>query len=770
MRKLVWFSIGFAAASLAGALLYGHWLMLGAIVALVLAGILAALKIKYPKCALPLLVFLGCAAGFCWFGLYDHLFVLIPRVADGQSLTVSIEASDYSYETDYGSAVEGTVTLNQRVYRIKAYLHTKEQVAPGDTVTGTFRFRLTTDGGLEDPTTHRTEGIFLLAYPIGTSVIQKADEISWKNYPAIWRGQLLERINELFPGESGAFASALLLGERSGVTYEMDTAFKVSGISHVIAVSGLHVSILFGLIYTLLVKRRVLSCVVGIPALFLFAAIAGFSPSITRACIMQSLMLLAMMLDKEYDGPTALAFSVFVMLVANPLTILSVSFQLSIGCMLGIFLFSEKIRNALLLCGRKWFTKERNISTKIWKVVTSSVSVSLSATVMITPLVAYYFGCISIYGVVTNLLTLWVISFIFYGIIVCLFLSLISVGVGQVVAAVVAIPIQFVLGTAGFISRLPMAAVYTSNPYVVVWLIGVYAMLGIFLLQRKKQPMLLLTSIVFTLLLTQVFSWFEPLQDDFRITMLDVGQGQSILLQSDGKTFLVDCGGDDGEDAASTTAEALLSQGISRLDGIIVTHYDVDHAGGVVPLLSRVQTDRLILPYTEKEDEISQSLAAASNGSVEYVREDLVYTFGSTEMTIFASNTHESDNESSICILFQRESCGILITGDRGADGEKQLLQAHSIPEVDVLVAGHHGSAGSTSEELLAATSPQFAFVSVGEDNRYGHPSDKVLERLIGAGCEIYRTDIHGTIIFRRQHHGNATVKIECLAGTENCD
>lgn len=750
MRKLVWFSIGFAAASLAGALIYGQWLMLGAVGALLLVGILAVLKMKYPKCALPLLIFLGCAAGFFWFGLYDHLFVLIPRVADGQRLRVTVEASDYSYETDYGSAVEGTVVLNEREYRVKAYLHTKEQVAPGDTVTGAFRFRLTTDGGTEDPTSHRTEGIFLLAYPMGSSLIQKAEEIPWRHYPAMWRRQLLERINELLPGESGAFASALLLGERSGITYEMDTAFKISGISHIIAVSGLHVSILFGLAYALLARRRVLSCLVGIPVLFLFAAIAGFTPSITRACIMQSLMLLAMVLDREYDGPTALAFAVLVMLVANPLTILSVSFQLSVGCMLGIFLFSEKIRQYLLKCGNKHIKKEQKLTSRLWQGIATSVSVSLSATVMTTLLVAYYFGCVSVLGVVTNLLTLWVISFIFYGIIACLLVSLISMGLGQVLAAVVAIPVQFVLGTAGFISKLPMAAVYTSNPYVVVWLIGVYSMLGIFLLQRKKQPMLLLTGIVFTLLLTQVFSWFEPLQDDFRVTMLDVGQGQSILLQSDGKTFLVDCGGDDGEEAASTTAEALLSQGISRLDGIIVTHYDADHAGGVPHLLSRIHADRLILPHTEKEDDASQSLAVAANGAVEYVREDILYTFGSTEMTIFASNSWESNNESSICILFQRKNCGILITGDRGADGEKQLLQTAKIPEVDVLVAGHHGSAGSTSQELLEATSPQLVLISVGADNCYGHPADKVLQRLISAGCEIYRTDVHGTIIFRR--------------------
>ena len=750
MRKLVLFTIGFAAASLIGAVFYGGWLLLCAVISLILAGLFTVFGKGWDKTALLRLIFIGCTAGFLWFGIYDSIFVMIPRVADGQQLAVTMEATDYSYKTDYGCAVEGKVVLNEREYQIKAYLRSNEEVAPGDAVTGRFRVRLTTDGGTEDPTSHRTEGIFLLAYPVGSSVVQKADDISWEHYPALWRRQLLNRINDIFPGDAGAFASALLLGERSGVTYEMNTAFKVSGISHIIAVSGLHVSILFGLIHTLLTKRRVLSCLVGIPALFLFAAIAGFTPSITRACIMQSLMLLSMVLDREYDGPTALSFAVLGMLVFNPLTILSVSFQLSVGCMMGIFLFSEKIRQHLLEFGAKYIKKEQKLANRLWKGIAASVAVSLSATVMTTPLVAYYFDCISVLGVITNLLTLWVISFIFYGIIVYLMISVLSIGVARLLAFVVSIPIQFVLGTAGFISKLPMAAVYTSNPYVVAWLVGVYVLLGIFLLQKKKQPMLLLASIVFTLLLTQVFSWFEPLQDDFRVTMLDVGQGQSILLQSDGKTFLVDCGGDDDEDAADATAEILLSQGISRLDGIILTHYDADHAGGVVNLLSRMHTDRLILPYVVDETGTSKRIVAAADSVVEYVREDMMYTFGSTQMTIFAPISSKSDNESSICVLFQREDCGILITGDRGVSGEMMLLQTHSIPEVDVLVAGHHGSAGSTTEELIAATSPQYAFISVGEDNRYGHPSHKVLERLINAGCEIYRTDIHGTIIFRR--------------------
>ena len=748
MRKLVLFTIGFAAASLAGSVLYGDWIILGAALALLIVGLLAILGRKYLKCRYSLLVLLGIGVGLGWFFLYDNLFVLVPRIADGQTLSVTIEASDYSYRTDYGSAVEGRVLLNDKQYRVKAYLQTKGEVAPGDTINGTFRFRLTTDGGAEDPTTHRTEGIFLLAYPVGSAVIQKSEEVAWWHYPAIWRQQLLKRIYEVFPEKTAGFAAALLLGDRSGISYETDTAFRISGISHIIAVSGLHVSILFGLVYTLLARRRVLSCVIGIPVLILFAAVAGFSSSITRACIMQSLMLLSMVLDREYDPPTSLAFSVLVMLAINPLTILSVSFQLSVGCMLGIFLFSGKIRLWMMKPLEKSGRKSKFV-TKLWHGIAASASVSMGASLVTTPLVAYYFGCVSLIGIVTNILVVWIISFIFYGIILCLIVSALSAGFAGILAWVVSLPIHFVLDSAGFMASLPMAAVYTSNLYVVVWLCGTYMMLAVFLFQKNKQPMLLLACITFTLLLSQLFSWIEPLQDDFRVTMLDVGQGQSILLQSDGKTFLVDCGGDDDEASADITAEALLNQGISRLDGIIVTHYDADHAGGVAHLLNRIRTDRLILPYTDDEAGVAEALISKAQGVVEYVREDLLYSFGNTKMTIFAPISYYSGNESSICILFQREECGILITGDRGKLGESVLLREHVIPQVDLLVAGHHGSAGSTTSALLEAASPQIALISVGEDNRYGHPSDKVIGRLQEAGCEIYRTDIHGTIIFR---------------------
>ena len=119
-------------------------------------------------------------------------------------------------------------------------------------------------------------------------------------------------------------------------------------------------------------------------------------------------------------------------------------------------------------------------------------------------------------------------------------------------------------------------------------------------------------------------------------------------------------------------------------------------------------------------------------------------------ITMFGGKEGTSDNESSLCVLFQPEDCDILITGDRSEDGEQELMNHMQLPDLEILIAGHHGSRTSTSWELLNATKPEIVLISVGEDNRYGHPSDAVLQRLADFGCEVYRTDTYGTIIFRR--------------------
>lgn len=207
---------------------------------------------------------------------------------------------------------------------------------------------------------------------------------------------------------------------------------------------------------------------------------------------------------------------------------------------------------------------------------------------------------------------------------------------------------------------------------------------------------------------------------------------------------MVDCGGDTDASAADMAAGTLLSQGITRLDGLIVTHPDRDHAGAVEELLTRVDTDVLILPPA------AEDLARATQAPVVYAQQDLELTFDGGKITIFSSPFRENANESGLGVLFDTEKCDILITADRSALGERALLGMAALPKVDVLIAGHHGAADATCEELLEAVRPEVVCISAGEDNPYGHPAQETLLRLLEYGCTIYRTDREGTIIIRR--------------------
>lgn len=747
MRRLMWFAIGFAlSCGLCAYILPEGWML--PLIAVVLVLCLAAVVLGGKRKATRRMAWMlaGCAIGLGWFGAFRQFYLQSAITLDETTMEAVITATDYGWDTAYGTASDGTVELDGKTYRIRFYLNEKKAIVPGDRIAGEFRFRVTTPDGEKDATYHQGKGIFLLAYQRGEAVSGAGEGGGLRFLPARLRRSITDTIQGCFPEDTAPFAQALLLGDSTGLDYETETAFKISGIRHIIAVSGLHVSILYGLISAVAFKRRYLTAIIGLPVLGLFAAVAGFTPSVTRACIMVGLMMIAAAFNKEYDGPTELGFAALTMLAVNPLTITSVSFQLSVLSVAGIFLFNSRIL--------EWLKKHlgeglgKSLKARLTRWFSSSISVTLSAISLTTPLCAYYFGAVSLIGILTNLLTLWAVSLIFYGIIAVCLLKLLTASGAGVLAWGISWLIRYVLTAAKLCARVPLAAVYTKSVYIVIWLVFVYLLLGVFLLLKEKKPLPLICCGVLGLCLALLCSWVEPLTDECRVTVLDVGQGQSILLQSEGRTYLVDCGGDYADTTADMVAETLLSQGITRLDGIILTHYDDDHAAGVPYLLTRMDADYLFLPDTE-DNGVGDAIAALTGGQIIRVWEDMDLAYGDTKITIFGPIYSGSSNENSLCILFEAGNYAILITGDRSAFGERMLLREGELPRVDLLIAGHHGSKNSTSEELLEAVRPYTVAISVG-DNSYGHPSDEVLERLRKYGCAVYRTDENGTIVYRR--------------------
>ena len=748
MRKLVWFTLGFALAVGLGAYLLtpdAYFYAAGGC-ALVLASCLAFL-LRFPKARIGAMIAFGLVAGFVWQSIFDGTYLSAARQLDEQNVHLTLTAKERSELTRFGAATQCSVDLNGKDYTLVVYHDAEILLSPGDTITGSFLLRCTLPGSGSDSDYTRAKGLFLTARLQGEATVSTPDSLPWQLYPALWRYAITDRIEALFPADCAGFAKALLLGDTEGIDYSTDTAFKLSGIRHVIAVSGLHVSILFSLVYFFSARKKWLIAILGLPALVLFAAVAGFSPSITRACIMHGLMILALLFDREYDPPSALSFAVLTMLTVNPWTVTNVGFQLSVACILGIFLFAEPIKNWLL--DRSRLGKYHGWMGAAGKWFAVCVSVSLSANVFTTALSAVYFGTVSIVGVLTNLLTLWIITFLFCGILLALVASVLFLPAGSLIAWVTSWGIRYVLWMAKTMAAFPLSAVYTASIYVVFWLAFCYVLLTVYLLTKRKHPIVLGCCAALGLCVALLASWLEPLSDDCRMTVLDVGQGQCILLQSEGRNYLVDCGGDSDTASADKAAALLLSQGIRRLDGLILTHYDYDHVGGAILLLQRMEAETLFLPNSVDEADQAAQLLHWASGRAVWVDRDMTIAFGEAVITLIPSQNAETDNESGLCVLFQRQNCDILITGDRSARGERELIAHIGLPQLDVLVVGHHGSRYSTCRELLMKTKPQIAVISVGADNFYGHPAQEVLERLAQHGSKVLRTDLHGNIIYR---------------------
>ena len=749
MRKLMLFSVGFlVACGLSAYCLPGMWLPpLGAFC---LFSAIAIWFLKKKPARVTALILLGCAIGAVWNWGFHLLYLSTAQSYDGQICTLAVTASDYSYAPNFGQAFDGRVDLDGKHYRVRCYLNEDTAVVPGNVVEGEFRLRYTVKTGSFKPGYHQSKGIFLVASQKG-EVSVTPGPVARRDYPALWRNGLLSMIGKIFPEDTAAFAKALLLGDSSDLSYEQDRSFQICGIRHVIAVSGLHVSILFALIHMGFGYNRFYNVVLGFPALFLFAAVAGFTPSVVRACIMQALMILSLLFDREEDPLTALAFSALVILVVNPLAVTSVSFQLSASCTLGIVLFANSVKAYIFSFGKlKKKSKGNTKQAKFIRWLTGSVSVTVSAMVFTTPLCAAYFGLVSLMGLLANILVLWVISFVFYGIMIACVLAAIWVPLGKIIAWLVAWPIRYVTFLSKLLAHVPLAAVYTDSIYVVCWLILSYILLLTFFLLNRKHPAVTAACIAVSLCVCLMLSWLEPRLDTTRLSVIDVGQGQSILWQCENRYYLVDCGSEAGDLAADKTANFLLSQGIFRLDGVILTHYDTDHAGSVENLLFSVDANRIYLPDIPESNDLKEQILSVAGERAEWIRDEIVIPLEKGSITLYPAKTTAGDNESSVCVLFQSENCDILITGDRSGLGERRLLETADIPDLDVLVAGHHGSKNATSLELLQATLPETVIISAGEDNLYGHPHQQVLDRLESYGCSVYRTDLNGTIIYRR--------------------
>lgn len=756
MRKLCTFALAFSAA-----VFFAVYLLPES--ALPPAGFLCALA---GAASLPLLrgnlrlraalIAFGLSAGLLWTASYSIRFLTPADRLDGQTLAVSATVADYPRTASYGVSV--LVRLETDGPELKTILYADERYAgllPGDRIAGTVSLRRADTLYGRENTYYASRGVYLTGSLRGDLTVTSPSRRPLRTWPTAVSRALKERIAAVFPSDTAPFAAALVTGDKDGLPGSLYTAFQRAGLAHVVAVSGLHVSFLSGLIASLLRNRRRLSALVSICLLFFFAAVVGNTPSVLRAVFLQCFLLIAPLAGREDDKATSLSFALMLLLLWNPFAAAGVSLQLSFAAVAGIYLVAAPLRTRFLSrLSRTPNTLAGRLRHRAAVFLLSTLATTLSALVFTTPLTAYYFGSISLVSPLTNLLTLWAVSFAFIGVLAAALLALVLPALAWPLAWAVSLLLRYATEVSGALASLPFASVAADHLYLRLWLLAVYVILLLWLCRPIRmgggRPIFPVCCCTVLLCAALFFNAAELTAGALTISVLDVGQGQSILFRAGDTLALVDCGGNGMRNAGDIAADAVQRLGRSQLDLLILTHCHTDHAGGVPQLLERLDVRTLILPDVDPEDTLRReivALAETQGTEVLYLTDDYTLPFGTATLQLYAPLGDGGTNEEGLSVLCTAGDFDALITGDMNQTVERRLVKYGNLPDIELLVAGHHGSKYAVSEELLLAVRPETAAISVGY-NTYGHPAAETLERLGAAGCDIYRTDLMGTVIF----------------------
>lgn len=740
MRKLAIFSFSFAAA--VAAYLWVLPRTAAVVCALLLLPLGVFLRFRSSlwakRCRIAALAL---AFGLLWSFAYELLNIRPMKQYCGENVSVTAEVSGYPEETDYGCRVQTKLDGNTMLLYLDADGLT---LRPGDVVT--LEAEVIDASILNE--SYLANDVSLLAFQTSEAEVDRAASVPLKYLPVQFAETFQTHIRRLFPDDTEGFVLALLTGDKSGLSYRLTTQLSTVGLSHVMAVSGLHISLLVGLIMTVFRRKR-FAAFLCIGAVVFFAAMLGFPPSVVRAMLMNIVLLMAPIFRRENDPPTSMGLALMVALLLNPWALASLSLQLSYLAVAGIMLFTEKIT--------AW--QERHFSVRETGRITrllgrllrwaqKTVAVTLGASVLTVPLALIRFGSTSLIAPIANLLVLWMISYVFFLTFPILLLGVIP-PVGTALAWVLSWLIRLIVRLIGLLSSVPFAAMYDENAYFLAWLLAAYAMFALFLLCKRRKVWPLVASVVSTLLCALILTLLDQPSGSF--TMFDVGQGQCLLLQSGDFTVMIDCGGDSGDENGERVARSLLSSGQTQLDALILTHYDEDHTCGIEQFFSRIEVQYLFIPdISDDSGRRAEIVALAENygTTVCYVTEDMTLSSDGASVQVIPP-TGDGEANDGLCVLLSFGSCDILVTGDMDIEAEYRLVAEYDLPDLDILVAGHHGSKYATSSLLLRNTTPEVVLISVGE-NSYGHPTQETLARIEAVSATVYRTDLCGDITITR--------------------
>jgi competence protein ComEC len=548
---------------------------------------------------------------------------------------------------------------------------------------------------------------------------------------------------------AGAVLEALLLGEDGRLDEPTVENLRQTGLYHLFAISGGHIAIISGLLFSLFrlvrMSRRASGAALGLFLIFYTLLVEG-SPSVLRATLMTLAVLAGRLLWKDVHVLNTIAASAFVLLLANPSSLFDAGFQLTYAATLTIVLFTPPLLRRL---------------PRLPFRTTELVLLSLTAALGAAPIIARNFNRVSLSSLVLNLAAIPLVGLIMGVGYAYLPFAAAFPGAAAGPAAALGLFVEVFTRVSHSLDAFPFLSFRVPTPTPAV-LAGYFLTLGLTLAPprfRRQRPVVLSLFSVFAFI--RVASPFRPSSPDLTVTLIDVGQGESILVEFPGRrVMLIDAGGlagspfDVGERVVSPV---LWRKGIKRIDTLVLTHAHPDHLGGLIAVARNFRIgefwEGLAAPKEGLMAELGRSLRPAVVRR--RVGQGTRFREGEVEIEVLhpplgpAAAEAPASNEGSLVIRLRLGRVSFLLMGDTGAVTERALLDSGARLESTVLKAGHHGSAASTSPEFLSAVGPRLVLVSAGEGNTYGFPSSEVLARCREAGTDVLRTDLDGAIEVR---------------------
>ncbi|RLC70039.1 MAG: DNA internalization-related competence protein ComEC/Rec2 [Chloroflexi bacterium] len=574
-----------------------------------------------------------------------------------------------------------------------------------------------------------------------------------------------DTIARILPDPQAALLTGILLGVESGIPADLMAAFSATGTTHIIAISGFNISIIAGLFTALSARlfgqRRAMPCAVG--GIVLYTLFVGASAAVVRAAIMGALTVIALHYGRQADALISLFAAGILMTALNPYTLWDVGFQLSFAATAGLILYTDPLERRATRLLAALFHEET--AQRIVAVINEALIVTLAAQITTLPIILYNFRQLSLVTLLTNFLILPAQPGVMLWGGVATLAGLAWLPAGQVLGWIAWLFLTYTIRAVELTARVPYAAVSLGrmNPLPVWVYYGL--LLGGYVVSRMdaehRQSLwqrltnrLPMKALVAGLALAVILIWIAVgnLPDGkLHVFFLDVGQGDAIFIQTPrGRQVVIDGGPD------PTALTAVLGRRLPfwdrSLDLVILTHPDADHLTGLVPVLERYRVGRVLEPaypatsqtYVRWLELIAEkripALLARTGVRVE-LEPGLI-----CEVLHPASDPNPEDkaNNASAVTRWTWGQVTFLLPGDIEQEVEAALVASGQPLEATVLKAPHHGSDTSSSAPFLRAVNPQLVVISVGADNRFGHPSPEVLDRL--AGRTVLRTDERGTI------------------------